>query len=399
MPKRATGLTVKQVETKGAGWYADGNGLYLKVNESGSRSWVYRYMIAGKRRDMGIGPVSLVTLAQARDKALELRRQKFSGVDPLAARDAAKATAALSAAKAMTFKDCAERYIEAHRAGWKSPVHAKQWPSTLESYVYPVFGDLPVDSIDTGLVMKAVEPIWTAKPETAGRVRGRVEAVLDWATARGHRRGENPARWKGHLDNLLPAKTKVRRVEHHAALPYPELGAFMAELRAAPGLSARALEFAILTAGRTGEVLGATWAEFDLDGATWTVPASRMKAGREHKVPLSDAAMAILRGLPRTDGRVFKLSNMALLMTLRRMERGDLTAHGFRSTFSDWCAERTNYPSEVREMALAHVVGDKVEAAYRRGDLFEKRRQLAEAWARYCDNPATGEVISIADLR
>ena len=250
----------------------------------------------------------------------------------------------------------------------------------------------------SGLVMKAVEPIWTVKPETAGRVRGRIESVLDWATARGHRTGDNPARWRGHLESLLPARNKVRRVEHHAALPYGEVGAFMAELREQKGLAARALEFAILTAARTGEVLGATWAEIDLEAHTWTVPAERMKAGREHKVPLSAPALAILKAIPKTgsDDRVFRLSNMALLMTLRRMERGELTTHGFRSTFRDWAAERTGFPAEVAEMALAHVVGDKVEAAYRRGDLFEKRRQLAEAWAKFCDAPpAAGRVVPI----
>jgi integrase len=290
----------------------------------------------------------------------------------------------------MTYKDCAERYIEAHRAGWKNAKHAAQWGATLDSYVYPIMGKLPVDSVDTGLVMRALEPIWTEKPETASRVRGRIESILDWATVRGHRQGDNPARWRGHLDNLLPARAKVRRVEHHAALPYGDMGAFMAELRQQPGLAARALEFAILTAARTGEVIGATWAEIDLEARVWTIPASRMKAGREHRMPLSEAAMAILNGLPKGGDQPFRMSNMAMLKLLQRMGRKDVTTHGFRSTFSDWCAERTNYPSEVREMALAHTVGDKVEAAYRRGDLFEKRRQLAEAWAKFCATPRPG---------
>ena len=257
--------------------------------------------------------------------------------------------------------------------------------------------------------MRAIRPHpWTAKPETAGRVRGRIESVLDWATARGYRQGENPARWRGHLENLLPKKSKVRRVEHHAALPYPEIAAFIAELHEQEGLAARALEFAILTAARTGEVLGATWAEIDLEGRLWTVPAERMKAGREHRVPLSETAVAILRAMAevRTGKHVFPgaradrpLSQMAMLMLLRRMGRDGLTVHGFRSAFSDWCAEQTAFPSEVREMALAHTVGDKVEAAYRRGDLFEKRGQLATAWGRYCDTPTAAGGDKVVPIR
>ena len=293
----------------------------------------------------------------------------------------------------MTFAACAERYIASHKVGWRNPKHAAQWPATLGTYVYPVFGSLPVQAVDVGLVMKAIEPIWVQKPETAGRVRGRIERVLDWATARGYRQGENPARWRGHLENLLPKKSKVRRVEHHAALPYVEIGAFMAELRQQEGVPARALEFAILTAARTGEVIGAKWDEIDLDERLWTVPAERMKAGKEHRVPLSDVALAIVeeRRKIQQDDHIFPggkagrpISNMAMLMLLRRMGRGDLTAHGFRSSFRDWAAERTTFPAEVAEMALAHTVSDKVEAAYRRGDLFQKRRYLMEAWAKFC---------------
>jgi integrase len=371
---------------------ADGNGLYLRIGPTGSKSWLLRYMAGRKSHDMGLGSLALVGLREAREHALQQRRLlRLEGIDPIAKRRAARQAAIIEAASAMTFKSCAEAYIAAHKAGWKNPKHAAQWPSTLQTYVYPIFGDLPVQAVDVGLVTKAIEPIWSTKPETASRVRGRIESVLDWATVRGYREGENPARWRGHLEKLLPARRKVAAVEHHAALPYPELPTFMGDLRLREGLAARALEFAILTAARTGEVLGARWSEVDLDGRLWTVPANRMKAGREHRVPLSDAALAILSGLDRTGDLVFpgqrrdrSLSNMALLMLLRRVGRDDLTAHGFRSTFSDWCAEQTNFPSEVREMALAHTVGDKVEAAYRRGDLFEKRRQLAEAWGRYC---------------
>jgi len=413
--ERPKALTVREIDTARAGDVArmlgDGKGLYLRVAPSGARSWIYRYRVGAKRHDMGLGPYPEITLAAAREKALSLRRARLDGTDPLQARRAGREQARLDAAKAMSFEQCAVAYIDAHKAGWRNPKHAAQWPATLGAYVYPLFGDLPVAAVDVGLVMKAVEPIWNTKPETASRVRGRIESVIDWATARGYRTGENPARWRGHLENLLPARSKVRRVEHHAALPYADIGEFMVDLRGQEALAARALEFAILTAARTGEVIGARWSEIDLAGRLWVVPGERMKAGREHRVPLSDAAVAILAALPRegvrssaTDprgaaatDRVFPLSNMALLMLLRRMGRGDLTAHGFRSTFSDWCAERTNYPAEVREMALAHVVGDKVEAAYRRGDLFDKRRQLADAWARFCAMPpaSAGEVVPI----
>jgi integrase len=278
----------------------------------------------------------------------------------------------------------------------------------LGTYVYPVFGALPVQAVDVGLIMKALEPIWTEKPETAGRVRGRIESVLDWATARGYRQGENPARWRGHLENLLPKKSKIRRVEHHAALPYADLPAFMSELKQQEGVAAKAFRFAILTCARTGEVTGGRWPEIDFKDRLWAVPAKRMESGKEHRVPLSEETLSILeemKELRQSDfifpgGRAGRpLSDMAFLMLLRRMKRDDLTAHGFRSTFSDWCAEKTNTPSEVREMALAHAVGNKVEEAYRRGDLFEKRRQLAETWAKFATATPGGNVIPIASVR
>jgi integrase len=303
-------------------------------------------------------------------------------------RKAARQTTQLAAAKAVTFKECARRYIAAHQPGWQNPKHAAQWGSTLEAYVYPVFGDFPIQGVDVGLVLKALEPVWTTKPETASRVRGRIERIFDWATARGYRQGENPARWRGHLENLLPKKTKIRRVKHHAALPYPEIGAFISQLRRHGGIASSALEFAILTAARTNEVVGARWSEIDLPERLWTIPAERMKVGKEHRVPLSDAAVAIVKQMQtvRSSDFVFPggsirrpISNMAMLMVLRRMGRSDLTTHGFRSSFRDWVAERTGFPAEVAEMALAHAVGDKVEAAYRRGDLYQKLRQLAEA--------------------
>jgi integrase len=352
----------------------------------------------------GLGPYPDIPLAKARDRATECRRLRLKGTDPIAARKGGRMAAELDAAKEMTFKACAERYIASHRAGWRNPKHAAQWPATQGTYVYPVFGGLPVAAVDVGQVMKAIEPIWIRKPETASRVHGRIESILDWATARGYRKGENPAWWRRHLENLLPARRKVRRVEHHAALPYPEIADFTAKLRQQKGIAARALQFAILTAARAGEVIGARWNEIDLPERLWTVPAERMKAGKEHRVPLSDAASTILDklGKVRQGDFVFPgakpdkpLSQMAMAMTLRRIGRGELTVHGFRSTFRDWVAEQTSFPAEVAEMALVHVVGDKVEAAYRRGDLFEKRRALAEAWAAYCAGVAEGNVVPL----
>jgi len=300
----------------------------------------------------------------------------------------------------MTFRECAEALIASHEAGWKNAKHRQQWRNTLATYVYPVFGNLPVQAIDVGLVMKVVEPIWATKTETASRVRQRIEAILDWAAVRGYRQGDNPARWRGHLQKALPARAKIQKVKHHAALPFADLPDFMSALRAMNGNSARALEFAILTATRTNETLKARWSEIEFKTKIWTIPGERMKAGRDHRVPLSAAALDVLMGMreahPTRDlvfpgsGRGRTLSSMALLMTLRRMKRADLTVHGFRSTFRDWAAETTSFPREVAEAALAHSVGDKVEAAYRRGDLFEKRRHLMEAWSAYCATPAAG---------
>jgi integrase len=380
------------------GLYGDGGGLYLQVTPSAAKSWIFRYQIAGRRRDLGLGPVSLYGLAEARQRAYEARRMVADGIDPIEVKRQQLATASLQRTSASSFRDCAEAYISTHQTGWRNSKHAAQWSSTLKTYVYPVFGDLAVAAVNTGLVMKVIEPMWTAKTETASRVRGRIESVLDWASARGYRQGENPARWRGHLDNLLPARSKVRAVEHHAALPCGEIGAFIAELRQQDGIGARALEFVILTAARTGEALGARWHEFDLDRRVWIVPTARVKAGREHRVPLSGRAVAIVEEMAAIRQHEFvfagarpgrPLSQMALLMTLRRMGRGDLTTHGFRSTFRDWTAESTVFPAEVAEMALGHAVADKVEAAYRRGDLFEKRRELLDAWGRFCDARAS----------
>jgi integrase len=375
------------------GLYADGGGLYLQIAKGGSKSWIFRYMLAGRPRKMGMGSVNTLPLKLARERAAEQRLKLLDADDPIELRKAERMAKLAASTTVMSFKEAADQYIKAHRASWKNVKHAGQWEATLKTYVYPVFGDLAVSRVDIALVMKVLEPIWSAKPETASRVRGRIESVLDWAKARHLRDGENPARWKGYLDKLLPARNKVAKVKHHAALPYPETGAFIRDVRELDGNGVRALEFAILTATRTGEVVGALWQEIDLDGAMWVIPEARMKAGKEHRVPLSGCAIEILQALPREDGNPYvfigdrkgkPLSNMALLMTLRRMGRTDLTTHGFRSTFRDWAAEQTAYPNEMLEMALAHTVSDKTEAAYRRGDMVEKRRRLMADWAKYC---------------
>lgn len=397
---RLTALAVAKAKTPGA--YADGGGLYLQITASSVKSWLFRFMLNGRAREMGLGPLHSVSLAEARQKAAECRRLRTEGTDPIEARDKALAATQLEAAKAVTFREAAAAYIEAHKAGWRNAKHAKQWTTSLEKYVYPTIGDLPVQAIDTGLVMKVLEPIWRARTETGSRIRGRIEMVLDAATARGHRLGENPARWRGHLDNLLPRKSRVRQVKHHPALPYVQIGSFIASLREQAGFAALALEFLILTAARTGEVIGARWREVDIASKVWTVPKERIKAGKEHRVPLTDRALQILETMKRSrfgskghpSAHIFSgwkrgqaMSGMAMLEVLERMGRTDLTVHGFRSTFRDWTAEQTTHSREVAEMALAHTVDDKVEAAYRRGDLFEKRRDLMDQWAKYCDVP------------
>ncbi len=400
MARTINRLSHRTVEAlKKPGMHSDGGGLYLQVTEGADRtprkSWLFRYAVAGRERQMGLGPLNDVSLAEARDRALTARELRRAGKDPITEREASRAEARLVAAKTMSFDECASAYIAAHRAGWRNIKHASQWTNTIGSYCSPVFGKLPVQLVDVGLVMKAIEPVWATKPETAARVRGRIERILDWAKVRGYRDGDNPARWRGHLDHLLPARGKVGRVKHHAALPYAELPAFMVQLKARDAVAARALEFAILTAARTSEVLGAKWSEIDLDARVWTIAAGRMKAGREHRVPLADRAIQVIRNMEtsKQNDHIFygdqraTLSNMSLLMLLRRMGRNDITSHGFRSTFRDWVAEQTDCPSAVAEMALAHSIGNAVEAAYRRGDLFEKRRVLMSKWAAYCTKP------------
>lgn len=395
--------TLKVSRAKSKGLIADGGGLYLRVAEGGTKSWIFRYGSVGKLRDMGLGPVHTISLAEARELATECRKLRLQGIDPIAQRNAQRATQKAAEAKAMTFVECAERYMASHEGAWSNATHRKQWVGTLRSYVYPVIGAHAVAAIGTAAVMKVLEPIWMTRTETASRVRGRIEAVLDWAKARGYRDGDNPARWRGHLDHLLPARAKVQKTKHLPALPYNEIGAFMAKLRDEDSIPARALEFVALTAARLGEVLGATWDEIDLARRVWTVPASRMKAGKEHRVPLSDAAAQVLETMQtmRQGELVFpggndrQITRLAVLRVVKRLA-GDVTTHGLRSTFRDWAAEQTAFPSELAEMALAHSVGNAVEAAYRRSDLFEKRRKLMDAWAEFCGRPAmSGKVVAM----
>lgn len=376
---------------KKPGYYGDGGGLWLQVSKLGGKSWVFRFTRHGKQREMGLGPVIGVGLKQARTKAAECRAIIAEGGDPIEVRKATKAREQLEAARTKTFQDCATAYIEAHKSKWKNDKHAKQWAATLETYAFPVFGPLSVADVDTDFVRKAVEPIWKTKAETASRLRGRIEAVLDWAKVSGYREGENPARWKGHMAVLLGTRQKLTR-GHHAALPFVETGAFMVELRKREGVAARALEFAILTAARSGEVRGATWSEIDLDARMWVIPKSRMKKTRAHTVPLSDAAVALLEALPRVKGcdLVFigqskggGLSENGLTAVLDRMGRDDLTQHGFRSTFKDWARSCTAFADEVSELALAHVNSDATRAAYARDQLIPQRASLLDAWATY----------------
>jgi len=400
MPKKAKvlgALDVSRLAREGEpGLHAVGGvaGLHLQVDDGGARSWILRVTIGDRRPDMGLGGYPDVTLAGAREAARAARAKIKAGIDPIAEARAARSVLKAAMAGAWTFDACATDYIKAKASEWKNAKHAKQWTNTLTKYASPKIGTLQVRDVELPHVLSVIEPIWSTKTETANRVRNRMELVLDWATVRGYRKGLNPARWRGHLDKVLAKPSKVSKVAHHPALPDVDVGAFMRDLRKGEGMGARALEFVILTACRSGEVRGATWQEIDLGAATWTIPASRMKADREHRVPLSVPALRLLRALPRIPGvdlvfaapRGGVLSDMTLTAVLRRMSV-DVVPHGFRSTFRDWCSERTNYPHEVAEMALAHAVGNRTEAAYRRGDLFEKRRELMTLWAKFINTP------------
>jgi len=390
MRRQLQRLTAKAVENqKRAGYWCDGGGLYLQVTPTRSKSWIFRYTRNGQTREMGLGSLLAVDLAHARQKAATARKMLADDIDPIDAKKQKRLDVVLAKARSITFRECAELYIAAHTPDWKNQKHAGQWTTTIETYANPVIGKLPVQDVDTALVLKVLKPIWNEKTETASRLRSRIEQVLNYATVSKYRAGDNPARWRGHLSQLLPAIKKQKRVVHHPALPYSDIGEFIKVLQAQEGTAANALEFTILCASRTTEVLGARTEEFDLKNALWTIPKERMKSGREHRVPLSERAVEIIRAQP--DGEYLfpglrgHLSNAAMLALLKRMGRNDITIHGFRSTFRDWTAETTSYPREVCEMALAHTIGDKAEAAYRRGDLFEKRRRLMADWSKYCD--------------
>ena len=387
-------LSPRKVETAGLGKYEDGGGLRLAVSKSGAKKWVLRFTINGRRREMGLGSFPDVGLADARAKASECRQQASAGIDPIEARR-------VEPDAIPNFTACAARYIRAHRHGWKNAKHARQWVSTIKTYAKPIIGSNQVDAISTENILKILSPIWTTKTETAKRVQGRIECILDFAAAHRYRDSLNPARWRGHLDKLLPKPSRVKKVVHHPAMPYTDAPAFMDELARNDCVSALALRFLILTATRTSEVLQAQWQEIDHEAAIWTIPAERTKTKREHRVPLPDAAMAIIEALPRIEGNDYlfpgarhgrPLSSMALLQLMRGLgygvngSRGNYVPHGFRSSFRDWSGEATSFPRDVAEMALAHVIENKVEAAYRRGDLFEKRRTMMEAWAGYLDS-------------
>ena len=411
MPKKAAELGPLQVSRlKEPGAHAVGGvaGLQLKINEAGARSWVLRATIGGKRRDMGLGGYPDVTLAQARERARAARDQIHEGGDPIRARQQARSAVAAASARARTFDQCVQAYLKAKSGEWKNAKHRAQWSSTLDLYASPVLGKMLVTDIELSHVLTVLEPVWTTKTETASRLRGRIETVLDWATVRKYRAGENPARWRGHLDQLLARPRKIKKVKHHPAVQIDQAGPFMADLRKIEGTSARALEFAVLTAARSGEVRGARWSEIDFAAKLWTVPAERMKAKREHRVPLSKQALQLLEGIERIEGTdlVFPgrqplkpLSDMSLTACMRRMGYKDrqgrvCVPHGCRSTFRDWAAERTSYPGDMAEIALAHTIDSETEAAYRRGDMLAKRGRMMQAWADYCDAiPKAGSVV------
>ena len=394
---RLTAITVKGLSQPG--YYPDGGNLYLQVSASGSKSWIFRYVMSGKERQMGLGSFLDFSLAEARERAKAQRQLVADDIDPLNAKREKTLARALAQANTISFDNAAAAFIKAHESGWKNAKHGEQWKNTLATYASPVFGKLPVASVDTGLVIRVLEPIWATKTETATRLRGRIEKVLNWSTVQGYRTGENPARWKGHLEHSLVAPGKIQKIEHQPALPIDDMARFMADLRQRPGVAARCLEFVILTAVRSGEARGARWSEFDLTGAIWTIPADRMKTKVQHRVPLSAPLVRILQqhSNHKPDDLLFPgprggaiLSDMTLTALTRRMaypstDSRTCVPHGFRSTFRDWAAERTNFPRDLAEQALAHKLESKVESAYLRSDVLEKRRSLMQGWADHCE--------------
>jgi len=401
MPKRSAEKTPAQIrQLSRPGLHAVGGvaGLCIQVKESGAKSWLLRTTVGGRRRSIGLGAFPDVPLKDAREAARDMKYKIRDGVDPVEDRKAAQRALADANASRITFDEAARKYLAAKRQEFRNPKHARQWETTLAHYASPVIGNMPVHEVELSHVVRILEPIWYTKTETAARLRGRIEHVLAWATTSGYRSGDNPARWKGHLDTILPKPSKVQNIQHHRALPMDQVGEFMTKLRQREGMAARALEFLILTATRSGEVRGATWDEVDLSEKVWRIPGERMKAGREHRVPLAPEAVRLLERLPRYHGSPYvfpatrggPLSDMAISQVMKRMEY-DATPHGFRSTFRDWAAERTAYANEVIEQALAHTITNAVERAYRRGDLFNKRSCLMHEWATFCGQPMAGD--------
>jgi integrase len=383
---------LKVERAKQPGMYADGGGLYLRVAEGGSKQWIYRYTTNGHNRDMGLGPVRLLTLAEARERARAAGKLRLDGIDPIAHKHMQRGAAIVAAAGAKTFKECVEAFIRDNEKKWTHPKHRRDWERTLVRFVFPTLGNLPVASIDTPLVLKVIKPLWERVPETASRVRGRIEAVLGWATVHHYRTGDNPARWRGHLEHALPSRSEIAKVEHHAAMPYTGVASFMGALRKDTSLAARCLEFITLSAARLGEATGATWEEIDLGACTWTIPAERMKADKEHKVPLSKAALAVLKAMREIQQSDYVFPGFkpgqsigadSLRELIKKLAGADVTVHGLRSTFRDWAADCTSFPNELVEMALSHAISSPVEKAYRRGSMFE----LMAAWADFCARP------------
>jgi integrase len=404
--QRLTALSITRAKTPG--YVHDGGGLYLQVTAAGSRSWIFRFSLAGRRREMGLGPYPGVSLAAARQAASSAHSLVRVGKDPITARDAERSRKRLEDARAITFDQAADQFIAANEPGWRNGTHRNQWRASLGTFASPVIGKMPVADIGVTEVMRVLEPLWREKTETGSRVRGRIERVLDWAKVSGYRTGENPAQWRGHLDKLLPSRRKVQKVKHHAAVAIDDLPAVYAKLAQLDSVTALALRFVILTAARAGEATGARWSEIDMKARVWTVPSDRIKAGKTHRVPLSREAMTILARTrtAATGTLVFPgwvagrpLAHASLLKVLRVAGGGDATTHGMRSSFRDWAAERTPYPREVAEMALAHSIGDKVEAAYRRGDLFERRKLMMEEWATFVQTTPSAKVVSINERR
>ncbi len=406
MPKVAKELTpieIKRINKQGHHPVGGVSGLLLQVSKSGAKSWILRTTVGVKRRDIGLGGFPTIPLGLAREKARDAKELIEKGTDPVEHRKALRAQLIASQASALTFEEAAYIVHKNKASGFRNAKHSTSWIISLKTYACPIIGKLPIEKVEISHIVKILEPIWKTKTETASRLRGRIESVLAWATVSGFRKGDNPARWKGHLDAVLQAPGKVTKVVHLKALAIDGMGEFMLDLRKREGIAARALEFGILTATRSGEVRGAVWDEIDINNRVWIIPAGRMKAQKEHRVPLSDSAIQILSNLPRFEDNnlVFPaprggvLSDMSLAAVIKRM-KVDVVPHGFRSTFRDWCSERTNYPRDVAEMALAHAIGNAVEAAYRRGDLFEKRTRLMQEWANFINQPKiSGEIIPI----